>query len=149
MRNLATSYDMIGRPADALALYRELLEHPPYEAGDRHAGPFSLFRVAWVHTRDHPEVHDPARAVEFARRAVDRVRAKDRSRNLHMFLDTLALALHQTGATAEAIETERRAIARIPEIVPRPWDARTDEIVRAGYEARLREYEASLAGQAP
>jgi tetratricopeptide (TPR) repeat protein len=146
---LATSYDMIGRRADALALYLELLEHMPDEPGDERAGPFALFTVAWVLTRDHPEVNDPARAVDFARRAVDHAEARGTSRNLHMILDTLALALHQAGATADAIETERRAIASIPKIAPRPWDARTDETVRASYEARLRTYEASMAGQVP
>jgi tetratricopeptide (TPR) repeat protein len=144
MRNLATSYDRIERRADALALYRELLEHLPSEADDDRAGPFALFMVAWVLTRDHPEVSDPARAVDFARGAVDRTRAT--SRNYHMFLDTFALALHQVGATAEAIEAERQAIASIPEIEPNPTDARTDETVRAGYEARLRIYEDSMSG---
>ena len=147
MRNLATSYDMIGRRADALALYRKLLQRLPKEVGDQRAGPFALFAVAWVHTRDHPDVNDPARAVDFARRAVDKARAD--SENLHMFLDTLALGLHQTGATAEAIETERRAIACIPNTEARAWTPRTDETIRARYEARLRSYGASMEGQAP
>ena len=148
MRHLAASYDMIGRRSDALALYRELLRPLRRGRSEERAGPLALFTVAWVLTRDHPEVHDPARAIDFAQRAVDKAEARGR-RDVHLFLDTLALALHQTGASAEAIETERRAIARIPEMEPRETDARTDEIVRASYEARLRMYEASMAGQAP
>jgi tetratricopeptide (TPR) repeat protein len=147
MRNLATSYDMIGRRADALALYLELLRHLPEDPDDERAGPFALSTVAWVLTRDHPEVNDPERALEFARSAV--AKATDGSRNLHIYLDALALALYQTGARAEAIETERRAIESIPDIEPRPGNAETDEIVRARYEERLRAYEASMAGQTP
>jgi tetratricopeptide (TPR) repeat protein/tRNA A-37 threonylcarbamoyl transferase component Bud32 len=143
LRNLATAYDMIGRRADALALYRTLLEHVPDDAGDERAGPFDLFMAAWVLTREHPEVNDPARAVDLARRSVDEAPAE--SRSLHMYLDTLALALHQAGATAGAAATERRAIASIPSILPRPDDARTDETVRALYGTHLHAYEASMA----
>jgi serine/threonine protein kinase/tetratricopeptide (TPR) repeat protein len=149
MRNLATAYDMIGRRADALALYRELLAHLSQEVDDADAGPFALFTVAWVLTRENPEVNDPARALELARSAVDGATRRRAPRNLHMYLDTLALALHQTGATAEAIATERRAIERVPSLRPRPDSARTREIVRASYEARLRAFETSLAEEAP
>ena len=66
-----------------------------------------------------------------------------------MYLDTLALALHQAGATAEAIEAEKRAIASLPKIRPAPFDARSLETVRATYKARLDSYEASISEQAP
>ena len=136
-RHLQQSYDMVGRRADALALYRELLDHLPNDVGDEQARPLALFTVAWVLTRDHTEIHDPERAADFARSAVAIAEARGTSRSIHRYLDTLALALHQTGATAEAIEVERRAIDRL-----RPGASAS---LRGAYEASLQAYEASSA----
>jgi len=135
MRDLGAVYERVGRHEDALVLYRELLANLPIapEFGDDL--PYAQFSVAWVLTRDIEGLRDPDRAVEFAQRDVDVARAK-KGRADPRSLDTLALARHLAGDTAGAIETQKRAIARLS-----PRAAKT---VRAAYEANLRTYEAAL-----
>ena len=52
----------------------------------------------------------------------------------HAFLDTLALALHLTGDTPAAIETQKKALSLLPPDAPE----------RGDYEAALARFEAAL-----
>ena len=138
MHGLATAYLELGRTDDALPVLRDLLEHlaPQIEGPDASAKPLSS--AAWVLTREIEEIHDPARALEYAQRACDLEEAMG-GRILWDLLDTLALAQHKTGDTAAAVETQRRAVSIIPD----------EHSQRADALQRLDEYEAALNGENP
>jgi tetratricopeptide (TPR) repeat protein len=76
-------------------------------------------------TTPRPELRDPARAIEFARRACELTQWQ-----IAGFLDTLAVAHAAAGQFAEAIEQQRRAL-----------DLASEE-EKAEYQARLALYEA-------
>ncbi|MCP3902274.1 MAG: tetratricopeptide repeat protein [Planctomycetes bacterium] len=135
MRTLGRSYTRVGRHDDALALYREALAELPSASDDAKASSFELYTVSWLLTRDTGDLQDPVRAIEFAGRAVDVAQAQDPG-DIHRMLDVLALAQHQSGDHARAIETQKRAIASIP--------PRAGPSIRAAYERDLRTYEAAL-----
>lgn len=89
--------------------------------------------LAWLWaTCPHPELRDPARAVEFARRACEQTGFQ-----IAGFLDTLAAAYAAAGRFADAIEQQRCAIEL----------AAADE--KAAYQARLELYESGRAYQSP
>ncbi len=144
MEGLGTCYEHLGRDADAMIVYRELLDNLPADERDASASPRALTTVAWVHLRAIDEVHNPSRALRFAQQAVELVRSRDRAQKnpqFHRMLDTLASAQHQTGDTVSAIETERLAIASVqgwlrPELLEE-------------YQSRLEAYEAALAESEP
>jgi tetratricopeptide (TPR) repeat protein len=132
MRALTNAYLKMGRDVEALALCRELLEHLPARATDPNASSTALFTVAWVLTRDIEGLRNPEKAVDFAQHAVN-IAQERKKRLVYQYLDALALAQHQAGNTAQAIETEKRAISRIPK--------RANASDRTAYEAALRTYE--------
>ena len=98
----------------------------------------ALFTVAWVLSRDIKELRNPDLAVEFAQRAVSIAEARNK-RRLLQYLNVLALAQHQTGETAMAIKTQKRAISLMPK--------KTDEATRVEYENNLRTFEAAMEAQ--
>ena len=138
MRDLGRAYSRVGRREDALALYRESLANLPGTPDDADGSRSVLFTVGWLLTRNIDELQDPARAVEFAQRAVDVAQAEN-ARDTYKNLDLLALAQHQSGDTAKAVETQKRAIAVIPE--------RANPGLLAKYEAHLSTYQAALKEQ--
>ena len=138
LRDLGRAYEKVGRLEDELALYRESLANLPSTPDDAEASPMALFTVGWIFTRDMEELQDPAQAIEFAQRAVDMAQAEN-SRVLYKILDLLALAQHQSGDNAKAVETQKRAI----EVFPK----RIGPGTRAKYKAHLSTYEAALAEQ--
>jgi tetratricopeptide (TPR) repeat protein len=78
----------------------------------------------WV-THPCPEQRDPARAIEYARRACELTQWQ-----IAGFLDTLAAAYAAAGHFAEAVEHQRRAVAL------------ADEAEKVDYQLRLEAYEA-------
>jgi tetratricopeptide (TPR) repeat protein len=138
MRALADAYLRVGRDDKAVTLCRELLEHLPTVATDSEAPSIALFTVAWVLTRDLEELRNPDLAVEFAQHAVTIAQERNKRRE-HQYLNVLALAQHQAGDTARAIETQKRAISLMPE--------KFDEVIRAEYDDNLRTYEAAMEAQ--
>jgi serine/threonine protein kinase/tetratricopeptide (TPR) repeat protein len=74
------------------------------------AGPTDLNEYAfWLLTCVPDTERRPSEALRFARRAVE-------SQANPVFLDTLALAYFQTGAAADAVKTEERALAMLPPV---------------------------------
>ena len=138
MRDLGRAYEKTGHHDDARALYRESLARLPNTPDDAEGSRSVLFAVGWLLTRDMDGIRDPARAAEFAQRAVDVAQAEDAG-DTYKMLDLLALAQHQSGDTVRAVETQQRAIAAIPE--------RVNRRVLAKYEATLGTYQAALEGQ--
>lgn len=135
MRDLGRAYARVGRHEDALALYRRSLANLPSTPDDAEGSRFVLFTVGWLLTREIDELQDPARAVEFAQRGVDVAEAEE-ARDRYKMLDLLALAQHQSGDNAKAVETQKRAI----EFIPEPIGPGT----RAKYEAHLATYQDAL-----
>jgi tetratricopeptide (TPR) repeat protein len=138
MRYLAMAYAKVGRDDERLALYRQALAQLPSTPGQADASRHALFTVAWILTRDNDELQDPVRAVEFARRAVELAEAEN-ARNTYRMLDLLAAAHHQSGDTAAAVETQRRAIDALPE--------RVSPDRRTAYEARLSTYQDAVGAE--
>jgi tetratricopeptide (TPR) repeat protein len=137
MRDLGRAYERAGRHDEALAMYRLSLRDLPSTPEDADGSRSVLFAVGWLLTRDMDEIQDPALAVEFAQRAVDVAQAEN-ARDTYKMLDLLALARHQAGDTAEAIEAQQRAIEALPERVPQG--------LRAKYKAHLSTYEDAMRG---
>ncbi len=73
------------------------------------------------------KMRNPKKALGLATKAVKKSEGKSAG-----ILDTLALAYYQTGDTAKALETQRKAVALLP-----PGDS----TLRVGLEARLAEFE--------
>ena len=137
MQGLATAYDHLDRHDDALPLWRELLELQTARAGSPDADAMTLNGAAWtLLTHGIEELREPERALGYAERACALEEAANGA-NLWAYLDTLALAQHLTSDTASAVQTQQRAIARMPSPDADPEMA-----------ARLAEYEAALAEQA-
>jgi tetratricopeptide (TPR) repeat protein len=106
------------------------------ERGD--VTPDDLNNFAWLLlTSEEEGRRDARRALELAERACERVETAD-GEHPWMYLDTLALAQHQTGRTDRAIETARRAISLIPRDAYPPLVAMVHR--------NLRTFEAALAG---
>jgi tetratricopeptide (TPR) repeat protein len=95
--------------------------------------PLARNDYAWNLLSAYPEdLHDPATALEQSLAACEATNFENWN-----FLDTLALALHRTGNTAEAIERQRRAL----ELCPAGAPARRDMEMRlAEYESASREH---------
>lgn len=79
-------------------------------------------------------IQNPEKALDYAQRACQLVNAS--STENPRYLSTLALAQHQTGDTAAAIETMARALALMPPA----------HQMRPKFEKELAEYETALAG---
>jgi tetratricopeptide (TPR) repeat protein len=137
MRDLGRAYEKVGRHDEALAMYRQSLRDLPSKPDQADPSRSVLYTVGWLLTRDMDEIQDPALAVEFAQRAVDVAQAEN-ARDTYKMLDLLALARHQAGDTAEAIEAQQRAIEALPERVPQG--------LRAKYKAHLSTYEDAMRG---
>ena len=86
-----------------LADLKRMAEQPGVTAGH-----LNLYAVCLL-ICEPPDVRDPQRALPFAEAAVAASGRKDAN-----ILDTLALAYHFTGRDAEALETQREAVARLP-----------------------------------
>ncbi|MHC5108904.1 MAG: tetratricopeptide repeat protein [Planctomycetota bacterium] len=143
MRALAGAYLKVERDDEALTLCRELLEQLPARADDTTASSTALFTVAWVLTRDIEELRNPEKAADFSQHAVN-IAKKRKKRLVHQYLDMLALAQYQAGKTAEAIETQKRAIARIPERAKSRFHDRYQTALHA-YEETMRTQEGAAA----
>jgi serine/threonine protein kinase/tetratricopeptide (TPR) repeat protein len=130
MQGLATAYKELGRPADALPLQRELFELRLAAAESPDATGEALNAAAWdLLTHDVEALRDPHRALVLARQACDRAAPAPPA-----MLDTLALALFETGDVAAAVETARQAVERLPDDAPD----------RQEYVERLRQFENAL-----
>ncbi|MHC5002523.1 MAG: tetratricopeptide repeat protein, partial [Planctomycetota bacterium] len=146
MGELARAYLNLGRPGDAVPLLRDLLQVQREMSGAPDADAHTLNEAAWTILAIEParvdalrDLVDPERARQLAERACEREQ-RDGGKILWMYLDTLAQAQHRTGDTAAAIETQRRAIALVPESGA--------AVLRPGLERRLEEYEAALSSAA-
>ena len=89
---------------------------------------------AWLALTCEPaDLRDPESALRFAFEANELTRFENPS-----YLDTLALAYNMTGNSAKAIETQKRALALLPE---------GDSPTRKEIEQRLAEFEAAWKGK--
>ena len=134
MVDLAILYGDQGRYDDAEELLLDALETLRRTLGDRDPRTIVMMNnVAWflLSTREPAK---PAEALALAREASELTDHGDPS-----VLDTLALALHRTGDTEQAIEIQTRAIALVPP---------EDEALRAELEEALARFEAAAAGDA-
>lgn len=123
----------IGRVSDATASTRRGLDMLRARAERSDAGPNQWNDFAlWLLTCEPATERRPAVALRFARRA-----SADEPSAIN--LDTLALALFQTGATTDAIETGEAALALLP-----PQAAGTAATgLRAEVEGHLAEFRAA------
>ena len=133
MSGLAEAYLKLGRRDDANPILRELMDYNIASAERSNARPVYLNNVAWLLlTHEIEELRDPQRALEFAQRACEAEENAD-GENLWSCLDTLALAQHQAGHHAAAVEIQQRVLALMP-----PG-------TEVGAQQRLAEYQAALA----
>jgi len=115
MKGLVIAYKGMGRAEDALPLQRELLDLNLAPADAVDASAKVLNGAAWsLLTIKVEDLRDPGRALGFAKRTCA-LAEESGSDRLWTYLDTLALAQHKTGDTAAAIETQKRALALMPE----------------------------------
>ncbi len=114
LERLVLLYDSWGKKDEARPLCLELIKHLQVvmEGAKDAANPMAL--TAWVLTRDIDGTRDAKRARELATRACAIEEANGGSL-LFRYLNTLALAQHQTGDTATAVQTQKRALSLIPE----------------------------------
>jgi tetratricopeptide (TPR) repeat protein len=124
--NRGRVYALLGDHEHALADNLEALRRAPDDAR-------TCNNLAWLWaTSPRPEYRDPARAVEYARKACERTGDREPG-----YLDTLAVALAAAGRFAEAAEVQRRAVELAP------------EAEKADYRSRLELYEAGKPYQEP
>jgi tetratricopeptide (TPR) repeat protein len=135
---LATYYRSVGRVDDAARVARQRLEtlRRLLERGGETPKVLNAYARDLL-TIDTPDLRDPAAALPLAERAC--ALAEERGTyGRWKYLDTLALAQHQTGDTAKAIETQRRALGLLP---PDYHQQRKE------FEQSLAEYQAALAAK--
>lgn len=128
--NRGRTHALFGNYEQAIADNLEALRLRPDD-------PSTCNNLAWLWaTHPRPEQRDPARAIEFARRACELTQWR-----IAGFLDTLAVAYSAAGQLAEAIEQQRRAV-----------ELASDE-EKGEYQARLALYEAGkryeISGERP
>lgn len=112
--NLAMVYQRMGKEAETMALYDQILQLNPGQA-------LVLNNLAWMMlTATNPLLRNNARALSLARKAVA-------LQPVPQFLDTLAEACYQNGLTGEAIKVIQEAIKGADEN-------------RDYYESQLRKY---------
>jgi tetratricopeptide (TPR) repeat protein len=100
---LGQVYEQMGRGEDALHSLEKGLEADPGNAG-------ILNHMGWLYaTAEPPTLRDPAKALEYAQRAVAASDGGDAN-----ILDTLAEAYYVNQEFDEAIETEERALEIAP-----------------------------------
>jgi len=115
MRGLVTAYLALGLAEEALPLQRELLGFRVAPAETEDATASVLNGAAWaLLTIENESLRDPERALGFAQRACA-IPEQEGQAPAWSLLDTLALAQHRTGDTAAAVETQKRALALMPE----------------------------------
>ena len=121
-----------GRYAEAEPLYLATLETRKRVLGDEHPHTLSSMNdLAWFQlTREPADSRDPHAALKLAFEVAERTGYENPE-----CLDTLSLAYHLTGDTAKAIETQKKAIALLPE---------GESATRTGLEEALAKFEAAL-----
>ena len=128
---LAKLYGDQGRTDEARPLVRALIEARRRRTDRPGASPSDKNGLAWdLLTCQPADLRDPETALRLAREAC----AITGNAN-PPFLDTLALALHLTGDTAAAIETEKKASSLLA----------SDAAGRGDYEAALARFEAAVS----
>jgi TPR repeat protein len=81
-----------------------------YEKAATHNNPLALNNLAWLYaTSQDPKLRQPTKAVDYAYRAVQLSKEKE-----PLYLDTLAAAYFAAGRQADAIASERKAMALVP-----------------------------------
>ena len=139
LNGLITAYLKLGRTEDALPLQREQLEQKYAAAQAADASTRDLNNFAWdLLTQKTEGLRDPARALALAQRACAREEAEGGDQ-LWLYLDTLALAQHETGATATALATQQRALALMP--------ANANAATAKEMKERRAQYEAAQQGE--
>jgi len=99
---LAMVYQQMGKERETLQIYEQIIALDPYRA-------VALNNLAWLlATASEPDLRDPERAVDLARRAVTLERSPG-------FLDTLAEAYFVDGRVEDAIRTIKEALATAKE----------------------------------
>ena len=89
------------------------------------ANAFMLNSAAWILLTNEIEAErDPELALGYAKRACA-LCEKEAPDRLWAPLDTLALAQHETGDTAAAIETQRRVLSLMPQVPSGEGDSRS------------------------
>ncbi len=128
---LASLYVETGREKEARPLLVEVIAARRAAASPENASPAQLNACAWILlTCPIEERRNPDEALILAKRANEATNSEDAA-----MLSTLARALFDTKNVDEAIVTQQKALALLPDGSPE----------RDGYEARLSEY----AGAAP
>ncbi len=131
MNGLAQAYRKQGRMDEARPLVRALLDFLRKQATRPDASANDMNIIAWeLLTCEPADLRDPEAALPFAIRANDLTDHEDPA-----YLDTLSLAYHLTGDTAQAIENQKKAIALLP-----PGESS----MRSPLEAALADFEAAL-----
>jgi len=107
------------------------------DASDAHPLVLNLIAMLLL-TAEPVELRDPAAALAYAKRAVQKTGSK-----VDDYMDTLALAYHLTGDYQKAVETEEKAITLLP---PGNSPARAEFVANL---ARFRRAAASQSTSAP
>jgi serine/threonine protein kinase/tetratricopeptide (TPR) repeat protein len=112
LSNLSELYTSQGRYAEAEGLLANVLEARKSVLGDNHPDTLrSMNGLAWLLlTREPADSRDPTAALDLALLVAERTDYLDFS-----YLDTLSLAYHLTGNSAQAAENQKKAIALLPE----------------------------------
>jgi tetratricopeptide (TPR) repeat protein len=137
---LATYYRSAGRAEDAARMARQRLENLRglIERGGETPKVLNAYARDLL-TIEAPDLRDPAAALPLSERACALAEERETYGRWN-YLDTLAMAQHTTGDTANAIETQRRAL----DLLPPDY-----HLLRKEMEQRLGEYEAALATSDP
>jgi eukaryotic-like serine/threonine-protein kinase len=113
--NLLDIFEADGWPTSQRDAIAGLLSTLRALAGREETTPHDLNTCAWTMLKVQPEtLQDPQTALRAAERACDKERRAG-GVDLWQYLDTLALAQFRTGSPATAAETQREAIALVPE----------------------------------
>jgi len=132
--NLIDVCRALGRTADVRQLAGEQLEARRIVAERPDATAGEINDYAWLLLTIEPAtLQDPEEALRLAQRACAK-EEQTSGPNLWNYLDTLALAWHRNGNTAEAVDTEAKALSLLPGTSPE----------REGLQRQLAEYEARL-----
>ncbi len=124
-----------GWPASSAVAARAIIESATTASNHDEIPANELNTLAWALLKVRPiELRDVPLALRLAQKACDRERAGNGA-DLWMFLDTLASAMHASGRSAEALDTQREAIALLPA---------SGERYRAEMEQRAAEYETAV-----
>jgi serine/threonine protein kinase/lipopolysaccharide biosynthesis regulator YciM len=133
LKKIVGAYDKLGRLSEGGVYLSELLQilESRIKEPDANDGDYNNLADAMLtDALPYKDYYDPQQALEYAQKACKLAESNEQAA-LWMCLDTLASAQHQTGNTASAVETQKRAISLMPEDAPQAQRAEVQQHLRA------------------